>query len=329
MIHFSYSDTNYLSYFPKVAKALSSKIENNCIRFAEQTGKGYMELIALGDNIHSIINNYVLNTDIEFNRKKNPQPFFILHFIEMKSTKDAMEITGEGKVKTKGHVITSAMLTCSLFELSYILPAHTSNRGVNIILTKEWIQKYMDMGIDDDDLCSTFFSLKVQHLNEEPFNTEYRNYFNQIFDTPEHKPMRELHIRNTIMMLVEIFFKRLHKKTKALQDSPIRKMNPNDLYKLMDVESILVKDFSKSPPTIVNLATYTNMSVSKLKSSFKRVYGSGIYEYFQKNRMQKAKSMLVSNGYSVKEVGLQLGYTNLSNFSLAFKKEFGLLPSQI
>jgi AraC-like DNA-binding protein len=71
------------------------------------------------------------------------------------------------------------------------------------------------------------------------------------------------------------------------------------------------------------------MSVSKLKSTFKKVYGTGIYEYYQKNRMLKAKAMLLTGKYNVKEVGTQLGYTNLSNFSLAFKKEFGILPSEV
>jgi AraC-like DNA-binding protein len=59
------------------------------------------------------------------------------------------------------------------------------------------------------------------------------------------------------------------------------------------------------------------------------MYGMGLYEYFQKNRMQKARSLLLAENISVKEVGVKVGYTNLSNFSLAFKKEFGVLPSQI
>jgi AraC-like DNA-binding protein len=114
-----------------------------------------------------------------------------------------------------------------------------------------------------------------------------------------------------------------------MDDSPGRKIPAKDLYKLMEVESLLVKNLAKAPPTLVDLAAYTDMSVSKLKSSFKKVYGSGIYEYYQKNRMLKAHNMLLSERFNVKEVGMQIGYSNLSNFSLAFKKEFGILPSQL
>jgi AraC-like DNA-binding protein len=42
-----------------------------------------------------------------------------------------------------------------------------------------------------------------------------------------------------------------------------------------------------------------------------------------------ARDLLLRGDYSVKEVGLQVGYSNLSNFAAAFKKEFKLLPSEI
>ena len=57
------------------------------------------------------------------------------------------------------------------------------------------------------------------------------------------------------------------------------------------------------------------------------MYGSTLYEYFQKSRMQRAKVLMLTHKYSIKEIGSQLGYSNLSNFSIAFKKEFKHLPS--
>ena len=53
------------------------------------------------------------------------------------------------------------------------------------------------------------------------------------------------------------------------------------------------------------------------------------YEYFQKQRMQKAMTLLKSGEHSIKDVGYTLGYANLSNFTLAFKKVYGVLPSVI
>jgi AraC-like DNA-binding protein len=45
--------------------------------------------------------------------------------------------------------------------------------------------------------------------------------------------------------------------------------------------------------------------------------------------MGKAKEMLLSGAFSVKEVGYRLGYQNLSNFANAFRREYGILPSEL
>jgi AraC-like DNA-binding protein len=83
------------------------------------------------------------------------------------------------------------------------------------------------------------------------------------------------------------------------------------------------------PPTIKELAREAAMSESKLKKIFKTVYGLPPYEYYQRQRMEKARLMLLSGNYSVKDIGYTLGYANLSNFTLAFKKVFGKVPSQL
>jgi AraC-like DNA-binding protein len=71
------------------------------------------------------------------------------------------------------------------------------------------------------------------------------------------------------------------------------------------------------------------ISATKLKRDFKEVYGQPPFEYYQRVRMNKARELLMSGEYTVKEVGYALGYANLSNFAYAFKKEFSVLPSEI
>jgi AraC-like DNA-binding protein len=95
------------------------------------------------------------------------------------------------------------------------------------------------------------------------------------------------------------------------------------------VESLLVKDFSGTPPTITALSKIATMSPTKLKKDFKSMYGLPIYEYYQKNRMMRAKSLLLSGNFAVKEVGMMVGYSNLGHFAASFKKEFGVLPSEM
>jgi len=127
--------------------------------------------------------------------------------------------------------------------------------------------------------------------------------------------------------MVEIFFSWLENDSSYPSIRPI--ISRSDIEIAQKVESIITDESIAIPPTIKNLSRQVAMSDSKLKKIFKLVYGLPIYEYFQKHRMQKARLMLLSGNYSIKDVGYSLGYSNLSNFTLAFKKEFQKLPSEI
>ena len=50
------------------------------------------------------------------------------------------------------------------------------------------------------------------------------------------------------------------------------------------IEKELVKDFSSEPPGITKLARMAAMSPSKLKNSFKEIYGLPVYQYLSKEQ---------------------------------------------
>jgi AraC-like DNA-binding protein len=74
------------------------------------------------------------------------------------------------------------------------------------------------------------------------------------------------------------------------------------------------------------LADTVGFSDSKLQKSFKQVFGKSIYQYALYEKMLVAQKMLKSKKYSVSEVGYELGYSNLSHFTKAFKNQFGVNP---
>ena len=178
-----------------------------------------------------------------------------------------------------------------------------------------------------EDVLSAYLSLQVENVHREPLDGEYRRLMQEVADVDDENPMRLAVIQNRIMLLVERFFLRIYeRKRNALFNVPLSK---TDIDRVMQVEAVLTKDIFEPAPTINQLARMVSISESKLKKDFKLIYGIPVYEYFQKVRMQAAKDKLLSGDHSVKEVAMELGYSNLSNFTIAFKKEFGLLPSKL
>ena len=103
---------------------------------------------------------------------------------------------------------------------------------------------------------------------------------------------------------------------------------PDELDKVHKAKEFIINNLD-SNITIPKLANKVGTNECYLKKGFKEVHGKTIYEFVIENRMEKAKSLLTHSELSIADIGITVGYSNLSSFSQAFKNYFGLTPSQI
>ena len=80
--------------------------------------------------------------------------------------------------------------------------------------------------------------------------------------------------------------------------------------------------------SLQELAAEHGISVSFLQKSFKQVYGLPVYQYLKSYRLEKAAALLRNSKRSVTKIALDAGYTNPAKFSEAFRKRYGLPPSE-
>jgi len=178
-----------------------------------------------------------------------------------------------------------------------------------------------------NNLLTKYFSEYVQSGAIDPLGVEYRAILKELMKETITHPLAVNFMQNRTMLLIEKFLTKLMEQQKP--ESNKLRFSDNEIVRLMKIESMLVNDFSVTPPNINYLSRLCAMSPTKLKTDFKKLYGMPIYEYYQKNRMQRAKSLLLEGKYSIKEVGIKVGYSNLSHFAGSFKKQFGALPSEL
>lgn len=79
---------------------------------------------------------------------------------------------------------------------------------------------------------------------------------------------------------------------------------------------------------IEDVAFLCNMSASTFKRKFISIYQESPGKWFQQTRLNKARELLLNNKATPSEIYMELGYDSLSNFSTAFKNEFGYSPKQ-
>jgi transcriptional regulator GlxA family with amidase domain len=90
---------------------------------------------------------------------------------------------------------------------------------------------------------------------------------------------------------------------------------------------LMTKDLSRDVSP-VELSLALNLSISRLRHLFKVSTGTSPARYLKARRIERAKELLETTFLNVKQVMLKTGFKHRSHFLSAFKKAYGLSPSQ-
>lgn len=321
--HFDHIDFNEL--LKSFASQSGNELRGNTLYFSNSERQGYAFACKLPNGLSILISEHCLDRDIIYHRKKRDECYYILSFDEIYIKSNYYEIINGHKSDRPPPIYSGAVLNSTLFDKFTFSSKGNGLRMVRCLFDSKWMARYL--GIKKDDaVLKRYLALRSRNLNFEPIDVEYRNYLDEIFQTEPQNPMFITIAENRIMLLLELFFTRLFEKSNSVRSL---QFDNEAVFKMMEVEHALTENFSGNPPTVEEMAARHAIGVSRLKRQFKQIYGKPLYEYYQKYRMEKAKEMLLSGGFTVKETGYKLGYQNLSNFATAFKKEYGILPSKL
>lgn len=327
MINFTNTHLRFDHYLEELAEMMPARYENGTLYLPSHVGEGILRAIELPNGLWALVQRLVLNIDFHLDRPAQlDEVFYTVRFEQVDvSNKFTTSIGGEVH-ETTADSVAQVFLTCSIHELEYILPKGTGLKAIHIRMSREWLARYLQMDAYDS-ILQEYLALKTAALHMEPLDAVYRQAMDEIWEVEESHPAFLTIVHNRLMFMLERFFMSLYER--RLQLTYHVRASNDDIHRIREIEKLITQDFTEPCPTIESLAKKASMSPSKLKSLFKQVYGKPLYQYYQHYRMLKARSMLITRKFSVKEVGMSLGYANLSNFSTAYKKSFGMLPSEL
>ncbi|XPV77601.1 MAG: helix-turn-helix transcriptional regulator [Desulfovibrio sp.] len=104
-------------------------------------------------------------------------------------------------------------------------------------------------------------------------------------------------------------------------------LSPSEVEQICEIQNYLITRFD-SPPNMQELTSLFGLSLCKVQAGFKELFGMSVFGYLKEYRLQKAKMLLEEGQMNVSEVAWSIGYTNLSHFSTAFRKRYGILPKR-
>jgi len=96
----------------------------------------------------------------------------------------------------------------------------------------------------------------------------------------------------------------------------------------IDLKAFMARNFHFNVD-LNRFAYLSGRSLSTFKRDFEKIFSTTPNKWLQQKRLQEAHFLISKKGKKPSDVYLEVGFENLSHFSFAFKKTFGVAPSQL
>ncbi len=311
MIFEFYPDSK-LDYIGKFAAQLGITYSDNFLQIPSPLGEGFIKEVHLEADFKILIHKYQLKQGLTIRRLAANEPHDILtfRFISRASM-------------NKNYLSNVQVLNCHVAIDDFITPDETVYYVI-VSVSKDKLMSITELNAELREVKSFFNSLNNPLLYQEAVTFEMNKILEELSELQEYGKLEKFYYKMRIIELLYLFFNRFFKR--SVQNAT--HANKLDIEKIITIEKVILRDLSVQP-NLPSLAIEAGMSGTKMKSLFKEIFGSSIYNYYQHARMTEAASLLKSNkNLSVSEVGYQLGFSNLGHFSRIFKKIVGVNPKE-
>ena len=292
-------------------------------KFPEELGSGYVLCKEINYGLELEIQNYQLYTPIKLDTGTTYD-----HPIQMTFYISGNQLNNSPKYEDLYRSSENSFCGCG-----------TSFNQVNTFFTEEPIYT-IDIHIEPE-LFKNFAGIKedvipseLQHL----FRKQYQNYFvgkstttaqmqiilHQILQCPYKGVVKRLYLESKIIELMALRLQQ-EVETKTFYSNELIK--PDVLEQIYHAKNILEHNL-ENPPSLSELAEQVKLSHHQLKCGFRQIFGMTIFQYLHQYRLDKARQLLYESNMRIAEVANIVGYSHLGRFAGAFKKKFGISPSQ-
>ena len=197
-------------------------------------------------------------------------------------------------------------------------------RKVNISLPIGWIRKLAESDIsNNNNHLNNFVSTHLAIQDWVPSTSSIRCAEDIIAANEDKSSLNQI---ATSMWAFQILFDALSQINDEAIGLSSNKVSERDLNRTRVVRDY-INAHIKEDLQLEQIANEMNMSVATLQRLYKQCFNITVIQYVRSEKLQLARQALIYDGASITQAAYIAGYSNASNFSTAFQREYGYPPS--
>lgn len=197
----------------------------------------------------------------------------------------------------------------------------TRARAFGVTLRPEFLEEFAEH-VDDDGLAPLRkFLAPGLHHSTLPWSPKITGMGNDVLNHSYSGMLGRLyHESQTLRFLIEVAVA-LKEQTRV--SAAIGRI-PYD--RAIQAREILDRHLA-DPPRALDLARQVGVNLTTLQANFKAAFGTTIFGYVRRQRLEMGRLLIMDHGLRVAEAGLKVGFSNPSAFTAAYRKHFGRPPT--
>lgn len=285
--------------------------------YPSQLGQGYYRMISLGTGLEIEICEFEYSEDVIVDWHSHQSNLEFVSRISGNSYGSDGSITNPGQDYIFGGVYEDGGFGANCAGKTLEICIHIQPETLRTLLEdySEAIPKELEKAIEREP--------EQPFFNPGILSPAKRMALHQILTCPFQDLPRKMYLDGLARELIAL------KLASTVPDE--QKRDRPSIVRRQEVEKIhyaaylLVRDL-ENPASLVDLAQQVGLSQSKLKQGFQQVFGTTVFAYLQRHRLEWARQLLTDRTLTIFEVAHTVGYTSQSRFAAAFKRQFGRTP---
>lgn len=320
---FEFTSKPHFDFLAEFSKQFNIPILDDYLKIPESMGSGYVKKVDLSPDFRLVIHRYKFKEDFTIKRHASIGRIDLIS-IFFYNNEQLLDLVydADKPVKFSQNNESAIQLTTSDMNSVIRFPANRETYFFVIGITATKLSSLLQLK-NPNPFLKKIITANASFVYFDSMRPEVLRDLKKISEIHITTALSNFYYQIKVQELLYHLFDTLLKRG----NPPHHIINNADVEKLLMVRTLILDDLS-TPPVLSMLSETIGMSETKMKQLFKQTFGDTIYNYYQKIRMDEAAFLLKQAGYSVSEVGYQLGFSNLSHFSRTFKKRFGTTPKK-
>lgn len=216
------------------------------------------------------------------------------------------------------------------FDCKSLVDEQGVQHEVNVMLEETFFRDTLESLAEGGNVMSARALNRIEFntINDrQPMDAGIYGVVQNIITCPYEGSLKETYLKAQVNALMHLQFWQLNEQATGRSTLTDNKINARDIATLHAIKEFIEKNFLDHA-TVLTLSRRFGINEFKLKYGFKKVFNTSPIKYLLDRRMSHAAMLLRSSEVSVSDVARTTGYSLPNNFTIAFRKHFGMTPLQ-